>query len=197
MFRPRSVATATTEISDDELMRLYRGGNENSFRTLYERHRAALLRFVRRTVLDPADVDEVVQETWMCVIRGKERYLADGRFVAWLFSIARRRGLDCWRRRGRRPDTEECSDLEELAAPEGTQPDSQITSEALASAIMAALATLPFLQREVFLLRAETDLTLDEIAQVTGTTRETAKSRLRYGITRLRAAMEPWSHGSD
>jgi RNA polymerase sigma-70 factor (ECF subfamily) len=66
-------------------------------------------------------------------------------------------------------------------------------ARALAAAIATALEALPRLQREVFLLRAETDLTLDEIAQVIGTNRETAKSRLRYALSRLRAALEPWT----
>jgi RNA polymerase sigma-70 factor (ECF subfamily) len=174
-------------------MRLYRGGDQEAFRKLYERHRGPLTRFVRRTTFDSSDAEDIIQETWMAVIRGRERYIAHARFVTYLFSIARRRGIDRWRRRGRHFELEDTDALELVPAPARTQPESIIGAEALAEAIAAALEVLPLLQRETFLLRVETDLTIDEIAQVTGTTRETAKSRLRYGLSRLRAALEPWT----
>jgi RNA polymerase sigma-70 factor (ECF subfamily) len=91
------------------------------------------------------------------------------------------------------PGLEDADALERVPAPVATQPESLLGAEALAGAIATALEALPLLQREVFLLRAETDLTLDEIAQVIGTSRETAKSRLRYALNRLRAALEPWT----
>ena len=185
--------SVTTAVSDEELMRLYRRGDQDAFRKLYERYRAPLMRFVRRTALDASDVEEIVQETWLAVIRGRERYVPHARFVTYLFAIARRRGMDRWRRRGRQPEMEHTDALDLLPAPARTQPESLLGEEALAGAIAAAVEALPLLQREAFLLRAETDLTLDEIAQVTGTTRETAKSRLRYGLERLRAALEAWT----
>ena len=55
---------------------------------------------------------------------------------------------------------------------------------------MAALATLPEEQRDAFLLHEEGGLSLDDIALVTGSNRETAKSRLRYAVNKLRAAIE-------
>ena len=129
----------------------------------------------------------------MAVIRARERYVPNARFVTYLFSIARRRGIDRWRRRGRNPELEDADALERAPAPVRAQPESLVGAEALAAAIATALDALPLLQRETFLLRAETDLTLDEIAQVTGTTRETAKSRLRYALSQLRGELEPWT----
>jgi RNA polymerase sigma-70 factor (ECF subfamily) len=151
------------------------------------------MRFVQRTALNRSDTDEIIQETWMAVIRGAERYVPNARFTTYLFSIARRRGLDRWRRRGRHPELEDADVIAQIPAPTRTQPESVLGAEALAEAIVAALETLPLLQRETFLLRADTDLTIEEIAQVTGTTRETAKSRLRYALGRLRAALESWT----
>lgn len=92
--------------------------------------------------------------------------------VTYLFSIARRRSADRWRRHGMqlRPEAD-ADELEALPAPAQTWPHSRAETEAIGAAIMGAVDALPPAQREVFLLRAETDLTLDEIAQVTGTTR--------------------------
>ncbi|MET0331527.1 MAG: sigma factor-like helix-turn-helix DNA-binding protein [Dyella sp.] len=58
--------------------------------------------------------------------------------------------------------------------------------------MLAAIATLPLPQREAFLLKAEGALSLEEIAQITDSSRATVKSRLRYASTKLRAALEPW-----
>lgn len=179
--------------ADEELAQRFRRGDDRAFALLYARYRAPLLRFVRRTTPDPADLEELVQEIWLAVIRGRERYMARARFVTYLFSIARRRSADRWRRHGVRLDREgDVDELDTLPAPVQTWPQSRAETEAVGAAIMGAVDALPLAQREVFLLRAETDLTLDEIAQVTGTTRETAKSRLRYALNRLRIRLEPW-----
>jgi len=61
----------------------------------------------------------------------------------------------------------------------------------LGADLTAAIGALPLRQRETFLLRAEGGLSLDEIAQVTGANRETAKSRLRFALIRLRHLLEP------
>jgi RNA polymerase sigma-70 factor (ECF subfamily) len=187
----RHSGRAAGAIPDEELMRRYQRGDEAAFRQLYERYRAPLRRFVRQSALNTADIDEVTQETWLAVIHGRERYQPQARFVTYLFSIARRRGMDRWRRRGRQPQ-EHGVEMELLPAPPHEQPEPFLGAEALGEAIAKAVAALPLLQRETFLLRSDTDLNLEEIAQVTGTSRETAKSRLRYAQERLRIALERW-----
>lgn len=183
-----------TSPTDEELALRFRRGDDQAFALLYARYRGPLLRFVRRTTPDPSDLEELVQEVWTAVIQGRERYVGRSRFVTYLFSIARRRSADRWRRRGARFDpATDVKDLEALPAPIQTWPQSLAETEAIGTAITCAVDALPLAQREVFLLRAETDLTLDEIALVTGTTRETAKSRLRYALSRLRSALEPWN----
>jgi RNA polymerase sigma-70 factor (ECF subfamily) len=57
---------------------------------------------------------------------------------------------------------------------------------------MAAIAALPEVQREAFLLAEEGGLTLEEIAAISGVGRETIKSRLRYATAKLRNQLEPW-----
>lgn len=181
-------------LADEELALRFRRGDDQAFGLLYARYRAPLLRFVRRTTPDPSDLEELVQEIWLAVIRGRERYIARARFVTYLFSIARRRSADRWRRHGAQLGPElNVDEVEALAAPVQTWPESRAETEAIRAAIMCAVDALPLAQREIFIPRAETDLTLDEIAQVTGTNRETVKSRLRYALTRLRTALEPWN----
>ncbi len=68
----------------------------------------------------------------------------------------------------------------------------QALSREQAAAFVAAVEQLPAPQREAFLLHAEGGLTVEDVARLTGVGRETAKSRLRYAMTRLRAAMQSW-----
>lgn len=78
-------------------------------------------------------------------------------------------------------------------APALYDPERQVSNAGLQVALNEAIAALPLLQREAFLLRAEGGLGIEEIAAVTDTNRETAKSRLRFAVSRLRQILEPWA----
>lgn len=174
-------------------MQKYQRGNEAAFQELYKRHRTPLLRFVRRLLPSSEDFEGIAQETWMAVVQGRERYRASSSFRTYLFSIAHRRTMDRWRQQGRTIEaaaSEEASDVADRAS---FEPEAEVDNLALRSALVAAVSRLPLLQREVFLLRAEGDLNIEEIAEVVGTNRETAKSRLRYALNRLRLALNSWT----
>lgn len=177
--------------ADEKLFEQYKRGDYHAFSVLYGRHRAALLRFVKRLAPREADCEEITQETWMAVIKGRERFEPRARFVTYLFSIAQRRTADRWRQVGKWPRAD-ADILDELVGAAQYEPDHLAQSLSLGADLTAALGALPLRQREAFLLRAEAGLSLDEIAQVTGANRETAKSRLRFALVRLRNLLEPW-----
>jgi len=77
-----------------------------------------------------------------------------------------------------------------MPAPRGADPAVAAESREAAHRLLQAIEALPPAQREAFLLQQETDMTLEEIAEATGVSRETAKSRLRYALGRLKTAME-------
>jgi RNA polymerase sigma-70 factor, ECF subfamily len=179
--------------TDEELMRRYQRGDDDAFRQLYERHRSGLHRFIKRQSPKDGNTEEIVQETWMAVVHGRDNYRPQARFVTYLFSIARRRTMDRWRKFGRTPELESAAEeLEQVLGPATNEPERNASTAALRGDLMIAIGMLPILQRETFLLYAEGGLTLEEIGEVTGTSRETAKSRLRYALNRLRNALEPW-----
>lgn len=185
----------STDASDEELLQRYRGGDSDAFRVLYGRHREHLYRFVLRLTANSAEGEEVFQETWMAVIYGRERFRADARFATYLFSIARKRAADRWRKRGTvvvesLPEIEQPILDEELIAIYG--PLDCAHNVELGNALSAAIDSLPPPQREAFLMQAESDLSLDEIAQATQTNPETVKSRLRYATRRLRKYLAEW-----
>jgi len=177
--------------TDETLMRRYQRGDQDSFRTLFARHRAPLLRFVMRLAPDASQAEEIFQDTWLAIVKGRENFRQRSRFKTYLYSVARRRVADRWRKLGLMPFSDEVFE-ESLPAPARFEPEQQTQNEELGNELIAALERLSVLQREAFLLRAEAGLTLDEIAEVTSSNRETAKSRLRFALQRLRALLDAW-----
>ena len=76
-----------------------------------------------------------------------------------------------------------------LPADPALQPEVQVQRKQMQAVLVKAIESLPALQREAFLLREEADLSLQEIAVVTGVNEETAKSRLRYAVAKLREGL--------
>jgi RNA polymerase sigma-70 factor, ECF subfamily len=189
---------SAAEEADAALMQRYSRGDGDAFQELYLRYRAPLHRFTLRLSGNPVEAEEIFQEVWMAVVRGKERYVSSARFITYLFAIAHRRSSDRWRKRLRRGDRND--DLPTGGELTGTEaeaadtplPDELIHNLELGQALLAAIASLPLPQRETFLMRCEGDLNLEEIAAATGVSRETAKSRLRYATQRLRQALQAW-----
>lgn len=164
-------------------MNRFQDGDTAAFETVYGRHRGPLYRYFLRQVARGA-VDDLFQEVWLRIIKGKASYRPDAPFSAYLYRIAHNVLVDHYRRTGRAPELTSCEDLE-LPDP-GAGPERDLGRIELREAITAALDELPAAQREVFLLQQEAGLTLEQIATVVGTGRETIKSRLRYALNRLR-----------
>jgi len=181
----------STFASDEALMARYQSGDAKAFDLLYRRHRTALYRFIKQMMASRSDTEEVFQDVWIAVIKSRTRYRPTARFITYLFAIARRRVAD--RMRGRlRWKTEWLEDHPNIEAPDEPGPLAMVINAQLGRALLAALADLPPLQREVFVLHAETDLTLVELAAVTQSPEETVKSRLRYANAKLRWALRGW-----
>ena len=180
------------ELDDAELMRRYAAGDARAFERLYARHRGALHRFLVRQTRDAEFAGDLFQETWSKVIAYRHRYESRAQFRTFLFHVARNCWLDALRARGRdvtwAAATIEPDDAM-LADPHARGPESLAAGAAAAERLRAALAALPDAQREAFLLHEEAGLTIDEVASVTNVGAETAKSRVRYALAKLRAAL--------
>ncbi len=184
-------------VTDQACMARYRQGDSGAFQILYLRYREKLHRYLLRLSNHSSEAEEIFQEVWIAVIRGKDRYEPDAPFGSWLFSIAHRRAADRWRTLSRHaPDwqshTRDAAEFETRSTPIVPTPDRLTQNDALGQALLDAISKLPLPQREAFLLKAEGDLSLDEIATATQVSRETVKSRLRYARQHLRGALEVW-----
>jgi RNA polymerase sigma-70 factor (ECF subfamily) len=167
-------------------MLAYRDGNAGAFETLYTRHRGRLYRFVLRSVKTRGTAEELFQEVWMRVIEARGRYTPQARFTTWLYTIAHNLLTDHWRRKGLT-----LVELDEdTQAPAPDDPARSAEARQALSRFAVALEALPPAQRQAFLLHEEGGLSIAEIAAATGSNEEAAKSRLRYAMTKLKAAVD-------
>ena len=182
---------STEADSDEALMLRYADGDMAAFQSLYQRHRGGLYRYFLRQS-DAGTCDELFQDVWARVIQARKRYQPDARFSTWLYTLAHNRLVDHWRQTGRRPLSESDIDACEQMDCAGTSPSDPLRLAGLRECIeqlLALVASLPDMQRQAFLLKHEAGLTLAQIAEAMQARTETTKSRLRYAMDRLRAAM--------
>jgi RNA polymerase sigma factor (sigma-70 family) len=189
---------------DEALMRAFAAGDAEAFTRLYDRHERSTWRFIRHRLgrAHEAAADDVMQEAWISVARAAPRYVAKARFTTWLFAIARSRVIDFLRSQAHATlsldaaldamDNGPANWADDLRADARSEPQVRVESRQQAEAFFNALAQLPTLQREAFVLQAEAGMSVEEIAQATGVVAETAKTRLRYAKARLRHILAGW-----
>lgn len=172
-------------------MLAYRDGDGAAFAVLYGRWRGRLYRYLAHQAVEVAD--ELFQDVWLRVIGARAGYEVTARFATWLFRIAHNRLMDHFRARGRSrvdlADDPQDDPLDAVAAPERDAPPAMLERREAARRILDCLAALPEAQRETFLMVEESGMSLEEVASASGVGRETAKSRLRYALDRLRRCL--------
>src|SRR5262245_14087490 len=194
-FARANAARRVGAVSDDDnaqLMLAYASGEMRAFESLYSRHRGALYRYLLRQARDPEIANDLFQEVWSRVIANRVRYEPRAKFRTFLFTLAHNCFIDHCRRVKARPagvGLEDADAADMLPADDAVRPDAQTERAESSARYRAALARLPQEQRDVYLLPEESDLSLEEIARITGVGAETAKSRLRYAVGKLKAAL--------
>ena len=197
---------ASPEPTDDALMAAYAGGDSRAFEQLYARHQAGLYRFVRRllgTALN-AQTDEVFQDTWLRVVNHRARWAPQGAsFRTWLYTLAHHRAIDLLRRSGRevsldafdgddaQPWEPDATAWQHWPAPASAAPHSEELAfwRRAGEKLLGCLDQLPLPQRSAFLLHHDDGLPLEDVASALEVGFETAKTRLRYAMSKLRTCM--------
>jgi RNA polymerase sigma factor (sigma-70 family) len=177
---------------DAELLRAHGAGDPHAFARLYDRYDRSCFQFIRR-LLGAAHGDaaeDLHQETWIAISRSAAAFdPLRSSFPAWLFTIARRKVFDHFRRQKVTILVSPQDDAAMMVSDPGQTPLEQVQSRELAEEIVAAVEALPLEQRGVFVMFAHAGLSLEEIAQATGAAVETVKSRLRYARAKLRQTL--------
>ena len=187
---PQSQPVPTTGVdyagsSDNELVSAYTSGDQLAFEQLYSRYRGSLYRYFLRQ-LPPASANDGFQETWYKFVNSLDRYNNQDKLQAYLFKIAHNVLMD-YHRKSMREQGELV--VEELVD-DGADPVTQVSAAQLKQLLLQQLQKLPVAQRSVWLLKNETQLSLQDIAELTETTLEAVKSRLRYATDKLKVGMQ-------
>jgi len=183
--------TQDADPSDEALMQAWCAGDASAFPPLYARHRTALYRFLMRHLRDASLTDELFQDVWQKVIAARMGWRPDAAFRTWLLRIAHNRLTDHWRALKYRPPAPDDADERAARVPDPATPERSLSEFEQRRQLQRAIESLPDEQRTVVVLRLEQELSLEEIAEITGTGRETVKSRLRYAMDKLRAGLLP------
>ena len=192
---------ALPEHTDEQLFEAFRDGDDAAFRTLIERHREDLLRFLRRLVGDPATAEDVFQDAFMQVYLSADAFDSSRRFRPWLFTIAANKGRDALRKSARRRamplsapvqgsggrDQTTFVDLMEIDVP---SPGSGAESRERDKLVQAAVDDLPPALREILLLAYFQRLSYAQIAAELGIPLGTVKSRLHSAVASFAKAWQ-------
>jgi len=167
----------------DSLVVAARAGGGWAFARLWEELAGSVAGYLRARGVD--EVDDVTSEVFLAAFAGIRRFEGDGaRFRSWLFTIAHHRGVDGLRGQIKTGGRETyVDDLDRRTVPSAE--DSSL--ERLQSdEVRVALAALTPEQRDVVLLRFVADLSLDEVAAITGRNTGAVKQLQRRGVQQLR-----------
>ena len=173
----------------------YKDGDVAAFAPLYRRPPDSLYRYLLRCCLDRDAAEDVFQEVWGKIVKSRGNYRRTAKFTTFLYRVAHNCFIDHVRRNKRHLGKAD-ADPDQFPNP-SDEPELAAEKSLLRDRLEIALTALPNEQRDVFLLYEEVGMTLDHIAQVTGVNRETAKSRLRYAMKKLKAALTEPAQSSE
>ncbi len=194
--------------ADEELMLAYAAGNVDAFEIIVKRHERPLFNFILRSVGRRDIAEELLQETFVRIIKSASKYQTTAKFTTWAYTIARNICIDRARKFKKRKelslDRSVGNDdggatfldnvVDERASSGGTELEKKVFLERL----QAALQDLPEEQRDVFVMREFSGLKFREIAEVLEIPVPTVKSRMRYALEALRGHLAAYrDHSFD
>jgi len=188
--------------ADTELLRRLRAGDEQAFVFLVERYSDSMLRVAGAYVPNRAVAEEVVQDTWLAVLRGLDGFEGRSSLRTWLFSILVNRARTTGTREHRTIPIADAGPAVDASrfGPDGAwiappehwieEAEDRLAAGRIAVLLRAALDTLPARQREVVTLRDVEAMSSEEVCQVLGISEANQRVLLHRGRTKLRQMLE-------
>lgn len=194
-----------SDLSDEVLLDQALAGDEDAFVALVERYQAALLRFARTFVRQPSQAEDVVQDAWLGVVKGLERFERRSSFKTWLFRIVANRARTKAVRDARyvaleiEGDEATAPAQDDHFTPAGRlkapprewamTPERLVQSREARTLVEAALAGLPAAQRTVVTLRDIEGLDAEAVCNIMDISETNQRVLLHRGRTKVRAAL--------
>jgi RNA polymerase sigma-70 factor (ECF subfamily) len=183
-------------LSDDELLRLLRAGDENAFLTLYRRRQGGIFRFALRMSGSEAIAEDVTQEVFMALMRGDGRYDSSrGSCQAYLYGVARNQVLRRLEKDRFLTPISDNDEEQDASTPDGlialTDPLGDLTRKEVIVSVRQAVLALPAHYREVVVMCDLGEMSYAETAAALGCAVGTVRSRLHRArallVEKLRA----------
>ena len=186
---PATAPAMIVEDIDSACLRALTAGDHSAFASLVQRWQTRLINFFYRSTHNRADAEDLAQETFLELYRAAPRYTARGTFSAFIFTLARRRLIDNYRKRARRPL--DFIDPTDFVMQQHAEPVDG--SREIEQAFYHALAALPENQRNAILLRQQQGLAYDEIAKALDTSTSSVKTWIHRARTQLRQELKDFA----
>jgi RNA polymerase sigma-70 factor (ECF subfamily) len=198
--------------SDADLVERLRAGDEEAFAELVRRYHRLMLRVARGYVRTDAVAEEVVQESWLAVLRGIERFEGRSSFKTWLLRIVANRAMTQGVKEARTVPFASLEDEDEdspsvsperfhpagepgagsWSSPPAPWPEDQLLADETRTVIERAIEDLPPNQRAVVWMRDVEGWTSEEVQEALGITAANQRVLLHRGRQRVRAALEAY-----
>lgn len=178
-------------MTDEELAIMYVDGDNKAFDLLLSRNQEKLFTYILFVVRDREMANDMFQETFFKVVSRLQqgKYIANGKFSAWLMRIAHNVIMD-WYRQQRAQNIVDAPKENDLSNVGSTLLESSREGELINNQVMEdvrrMMSHLPASQREVVFMRFYQQMSFKEIAEATGVSINTALGRMRYAILNLR-----------
>lgn len=178
-------------MTDEELAIMYVDGDNKAFDLLLSRNHEKLFTYILFVVRDREMANDMFQETFFKVVSRLQqgKYIANGKFSAWLMRIAHNVIMD-WYRQQRAQNIVDAPKENDLSNVGSTLLESSREGELVNNQVMEdvrrMMSHLPASQREVVFMRFYQQMSFKEIAEATGVSINTALGRMRYAILNLR-----------
>jgi len=175
----------------------YQGGDQEAFDALLCRYQRMLANYFYKQCYDRTFAQDLVQETFLRILRSAHRYRPEAKFKTFLFTVARNLWIDQHRSRKAAPRIisadqpwgDEGATLAEAVPSTERSAETRIENVEAAQMVREALCELPDGQREVWILAIDQDLKQRAIAEVLDIPLGTVKSRMNAAVTRLRGLL--------
>jgi RNA polymerase sigma-70 factor, ECF subfamily len=184
---------------DRVLIEAAQRGDKTAFRKLVERHQRRAFAIAVGMVRDEHDARDLVQEAFLRVHRGLDRFQGDSSFFTWLYRIVTNLSIDFMRKPGRREamhddgrahlDPADEADAPFVSRIDGAEPLEAVHRQELAARIQAALDALPPYHRGVVLMREVEGMSYEEMAKAMNVSKGTIMSRLFHARQKLQRAL--------
>ena len=181
--RPADARDAVAEHDPDALLAAAAAsGNRDAYALLYQRHATGVYRYMLAHVGSIADAQDLTAQTFLAGLEGIAGFAGRGKFVAWLFGIARRKAMDHFRAARR---TIPLNELEDAADPDG-QPDELAEARLDFAELAAAIHTLAPDRAEAISLRIFAELSISDTAHLMGKSEAAVRMLLSRAVHDLR-----------